>query len=150
MRVPGRILVIDDDQDYLLTVRDVLTEAGYSVDISSSVGAAIDLLWREWETQPDVILLDLWLPSLDGQTFLELYALLPVRHAPVVLVTGVDEEAAREHARMVGAVGHLCKPFGPDALLACVQAAVAASVAATGPSVAHALAMPDASGRVAL
>ncbi len=123
MRAAGVVLAIDDDPDYLAAVRAMLAEAGYLVDTSLSVGGAIDLLWRQWEAQPDVILLDLHLPLLDGRTFAELYAVLPVRHAPLVLVTGAHEQEAREYARLVGAAGLLPKPFDVDELLACIERA---------------------------
>ncbi len=121
MRAAGVVLAIDEAPDYLAAVRAMLAEAGYLVETSLSVGGAIDLLWRQWEAQPDVILLDLHLPLLDGRTFAELYAVLPVRHAPLVVVTGADEQEAREYARLVGAAGLLPKPFDVDELLASIE-----------------------------
>jgi CheY-like chemotaxis protein len=129
MRAAGRVLVVDDDAAFLETVRDALREVGYAVDTAASIGGALDLLWREWQDQPDVILLDLQLPLLDGRTFAELYALLPVRHASIVLVTGVDPNAAGEYAALVGAHDVLLKPFDTDALLAAVHRAGRAGAA---------------------
>ena len=123
MRSAGRVLVVDDDPGVLRLVRDVLQGTGYMVDAAASVGGALDLLWREWEAQPDVILLDLSLPALDGQTFAELYALLPVRHAPLVLVTAAAAREASEYAARIGAQDVLLKPFDTEALLAAVHRA---------------------------
>src|SRR5687767_13216859 len=123
MRSAGRVLVVDDAPDVLELVRDVLQAAGYAVDAAASVGGALDFLWREWEAQPDVILLDLSLPALDGQTFAELYALLPVRHAPLVLVTAADARVASDRAARLGARDVLLKPFDSEALLTAVHSA---------------------------
>src|ERR687886_1453164 len=114
MRVAGRVLLMDDDPEYLAAVGDLLRDEGYVVDVAASTGGALDLLWRDWDQQPDVILLDLHLPRFDGRSFAELYRLLPVPHAPVVLVTGAAE--ADPHA--VGATDVLHKPFALDDLLA--------------------------------
>ncbi len=113
MRAAGRVLLIDDNPDYLAAVGDLLRDEGYTVDAAATTGGALDLLWRDWDQQPDVILLDLHLPLLDGRRFAELYRLLPVPHAPMVLVTGAAE--ADPHA--LGATDVLHKPFTLDDLL---------------------------------
>ena len=114
MRVAGRVLLIDDDPNYLAAVGALLRDEGYMVDGAASTGGALDLLWRDWDQQPDVIQLDLHLPLLDGRSFAELYRLLPVQHAPVILVTG----AADADPQALGATDVLHKPFTLDELLA--------------------------------
>jgi CheY-like chemotaxis protein len=120
MRVAGQVLVIDDDEAFLSAIRALLRDEGYAVETATSVGAALDRLWAEWEQQPDVILLDLHLPSLDGQTFAELYRLLPVPQAPIVVVSGATETEVNQGAQAVNAAGVLLKPFELDELLACI------------------------------
>jgi CheY-like chemotaxis protein len=117
MRIAGRVLLIDDNPDYLAAVGDLLRDEGYVVDAATTTGGALDLLWRDWDQQPDVILLDLHLPRFDGRSFAELYRLLPVPHAPVVLVTG----AAKADPQAIGATDVLRKPFALDDLLTCLH-----------------------------
>jgi CheY-like chemotaxis protein len=124
VRAAGRVLVVDDDLVILEIVRAALRDEGYIVDAAASVGSALDLLWRDWDNQPDVILLDLHLPAHDGRTFGELYALLPVRRAPVVLMTGADPAEAGDAAQVIGAAGVLLKPFALADLLTSVHRAM--------------------------
>jgi CheY-like chemotaxis protein len=65
--------------------------------------------------QPDAILLDLRLPAVDGRTFAELYRALPVRHAPLVLMSALPEAA--DVAPEIDARDVLRKPFELDELL---------------------------------
>lgn len=69
MRAAGRVLVVDDDLDFLEAVRALLRDEGYVVDAAASVGGALDQLWRDWDAQPDAVLLDLHLPDFDGRDF---------------------------------------------------------------------------------
>ena len=77
MRTAGRILVIDEDPRFLATMQDLLMDERYVVDGVTTVGAALDLLWQDWEQQPDAILVAEHLSA--GEPFTELYgALRPV------------------------------------------------------------------------
>jgi CheY-like chemotaxis protein len=114
----GRVLVVDDDGAVRDFLGDALRAAGYAVEAAPDAGAALDLLWSAWDDQPDVILLDLVLPAVDGRGFGELYRELPVRHAPVVLMSAVAE--VEQIAAETGAAAGLRKPFGLDELLATV------------------------------
>ena len=87
----GRVLVVDDDEVVRDFVGAALRAEGYAVAAAPDAGAALDLLWAAWEDQPDVILLDLLLPAVDGRGFTGLYRELPVRHAPIVLMSAQDE-----------------------------------------------------------
>jgi CheY-like chemotaxis protein len=113
-----RVLVVDDDAAVRDLLRDALRVEGYAVATAPDAGTALDLLWAEWERQPAVILLDLLLPAVDGMTFTELYRELPVRHAPVVLMSGLP--AAEAVASEAGVEAVLRKPFDLDLLLATV------------------------------
>ena len=127
MRVAGRVLVVDDDRAYLPVVIDALRDEGYSVDAATSAGAALDHLWAAWHDQPEVILLDLGLPMVDGRTFTESYRLLPIRHAPIILMSGSSK--AQEVAREIDARDVLHKPFHLDELLERLHRATRATAA---------------------
>ena len=114
----GRVLVVDDDEVVRDFVGAALRAEGYAVAAAPDAGAALDLLWAAWEDQPDVILLDLLLPAVDGRGFTGLYRELPVRHAPIVLMSAQDE--LERIAAETGAAAGLRKPFDLDELLATV------------------------------
>ena len=127
MRSAGRVLVVDDDPAILELVDAALRAEGYAVETAADAGTALDWLWATWDAQPDVILLDLQLPAVDGQTFAELYRALPVRHAPLVLMSGLPEAAAV--AQEVAARDVLRKPFDLDDLLERLRRAAQAPTA---------------------
>ncbi len=121
MRRAGWVLVIDDDAALLRLLDDALRQAGYVVETAPAAGIALDRLWAEWDDQPDVILLDLLLPAVDGKTFADLYRALPVRHAPIVLMSALPEAA--EVGPAIEARDVLRKPFDLDDLLERVRRA---------------------------
>jgi len=127
VRSAGRVLVVDDDPAILELVDAALRAEGYAVETAADAGTALDWLWATWDAQPDVILLDLQLPAVDGQTFAELYRALPVRHAPLVLMSGLPEAAAV--AQEVAARDVLRKPFDLDDLLERLRRAAQAPTA---------------------
>jgi DNA-binding response OmpR family regulator len=115
VRSAGRVLVVDDDPAILELLEAALRAEGYAVETAPDAGTALDRLWAAWDAQPDVILLDLRLPAVDGKAFAELYRALPVRHAPLVLLSGLPEAA--DVAPEIGARDVLRKPFALDELL---------------------------------
>ncbi len=111
----GRVLVIDDDDSIRTLVCEALLSEGY-VAVGACNGAeALDLLFQAWEAQPDVILLDMRMPTLDGWKFVEAYRVLPVRQAPIVVMTAARR--AEDSAAQVQADGVLAKPFDLGDLL---------------------------------
>lgn len=110
------VLVIDDDSAFLSLVHDTLVAAGYDVVTASSGPVALDLLWSVGADQPDVILLDLDLPDLDGRQVAKLYRRIPVPHAPVLICSAAADAALQ--ADRLGAAAVLEKPFDLDDLLA--------------------------------
>lgn len=110
--VNGPILVIDDDEDVVVLVEAVLSRDGHRV---IGVTDAREGLAIAEASPPSLVLLDLMLPHMDGETFLDvLHARLRGATPPIVLVTASIER--REVARRVGAAASLEKPFDPDDL----------------------------------
>ncbi|HET9597696.1 MAG TPA: response regulator [Anaeromyxobacteraceae bacterium] len=107
--------VVEDDPDFRELVRDVLERAGWSVDAAEDGFAALSQIRR---VIPDLILLDLRIPNLDGAGVLSLLRSTEVgRRIPVLVMTGggVDDEV-RDLASEV-----LVKPFARADLLRAVQ-----------------------------
>ena len=109
---PGRVLVVDDDGGIREFVRTVLLEEGY--DVAEATDGR-DALERAKTMRPDVILLDMRMPVMNGWEFARMYRERPGPHAPIVIVTAALDVA--KDARDIGADGFLAKPFQLDDLL---------------------------------
>ena len=111
----GTILVVEDEPDLLLVVTLMLEGAGYSVVGASNGEDALALLPRE---QPDLVLLDLRLPGIQGLDVLEhIRNAEPERHVPVVVVSAHASESTLQSAEELGCDGYLIKPFQQEQLL---------------------------------
>lgn len=110
-----RVLVVDDFPDALETTAMVLRFSGHQVNTASSGAEAID---RSLEFRPDLILLDLAMPGMDGfETARRIRALdLPPPPPLLVAVSGHGDSAARQHAAEAGFDLHLLKPVHPGVL----------------------------------
>jgi CheY-like chemotaxis protein len=107
-----RVLVVDDD-DAIREVAQSSLElmADWEVDVASSGQAALDLAIAD---PPDVILLDVMMPSMDGPTtFARLQADARTRDVPVVLLTAKVQPSERRRWEQLGVAGVLAKPFDP-------------------------------------
>jgi CheY-like chemotaxis protein len=125
-----RILVVDDDQAVRDTVRVVLELEGFDVDTTGSGLDAIELAARR---HPQVVVLDVLLPDVDGWAVAE--RLLSDDHAEeiaVVFCTAAAGAASRERARRLGAAGLIGKPFNPERLVRLVVGLVRSQIAAVG------------------
>jgi CheY-like chemotaxis protein len=107
--------VVDDDAGIRDLLDLVLTNAGYTVALAADGLAALTMVEA---VAPDVILLDMRMPVLDGWAFAEAYRRRLGRHAPIVAMTAARD--APEHAAQIAAMGYLTKPFDLADLLACV------------------------------
>jgi DNA-binding response OmpR family regulator len=112
-----KILVVDDDPTVSDVVRRYLERAGFGVTLASDGPAALTSAGRE---QPDLVVLDLMLPGIDG---LEVCRRLRERSpdVPVVMLTALGEEADRVVGLEIGADDYVTKPFSPRELVLRVQ-----------------------------
>jgi DNA-binding response OmpR family regulator len=109
--VTGRVLVVDDDVTVRDVVRRYLERAGHEVRLAGNGEEALRLAER---MRPDLVVLDLMLPGLDG---LEVCRRLRERWAvPVVMLTALGEEEDRIAGLQLGADDYVTKPFSPREL----------------------------------
>lgn len=113
----GTILVIDDSATERAAVEKRLSAAGYTV-VTAVDGR--EGMRRLYETHPDLVLLDIVMPELDGWKTLEL--IRQVSEVPVIMVTGLDTELERIRGLRAGADDYVGKPFSAGELVARVEA----------------------------
>jgi two-component system KDP operon response regulator KdpE len=113
------VLVVDDDPHLLRALRITLTARGYTVTAAADGAAALATASR---TPPDLIILDLGLPDLDGVAVIE--GLRGWCTAPIIILSARQTEPAKVDALDAGADDYVTKPFGMDELLARMRAAL--------------------------
>jgi two-component system, OmpR family, alkaline phosphatase synthesis response regulator PhoP len=121
LRMPReRILVVDDEEDLLELIHYNLTKEGYRVTCVSTGERALKHARSEL---PDLIVLDLLLPNVDGLEVCKLLKNDPrTRHIPVVMLTAKGEEPDVVSGLELGADDYMTKPFSPRVLLARLRA----------------------------
>jgi len=111
---PARILIVDDDSSIRTSVRLCLETAGYVVEQAMHGADALEIIHR---AAPDLVLLDLAMPVMDGMTVLaELRTLFPKQPPRVVVMTAHGSAKTAIQAVRLGASDFLEKPFTPDEL----------------------------------
>lgn len=115
-----RILVVEDDPDIAALVRRYLEKAGYAVDMLASGRDALSAITAQ---PPDLLVLDLMLPHVDGlEICRRLRASAATAATPVIMLTARAEEAERIVGLELGADDYIAKPFSPNELVARVRA----------------------------
>jgi CheY-like chemotaxis protein len=115
MNRTARVLVVEDDDGIRDLIDLVLSAAGYEVLTAPDGAAALDVVGR---LPPDLVLLDMRMPVMDGWEFARRYRARPEPPAPIVVVTAARDAAQR--AEEIDANGYLGKPFDVGELLALV------------------------------
>lgn len=123
----GRILVVDDQPANLRAVSALLTRHGYAVVTADSGEKALGLAA---EVRPDLMLLDMMMPGMDGfALLLQIKQDDALRRVPVVFLTAAQERELLVRAFDAGAVDYVTKPFMPEELIARVSAHVGLKLA---------------------
>ena len=103
------ILVIDDNAEHRELVRRTLTARGYQVFLAADAETGLQ---RAIEQQPDVLVIDLGLPDVDGQTLIgHLKHMAMFADTPIIACTAWPEETARSMVEMYGCDGYISKPI---------------------------------------
>ena len=104
-----RILVVEDEESLLILESILLTSKGYDVQGSTNGQEALDMLA---ESQPDLILLDIMLPNMDGFEVCRRIKEAPeTRHIPVIMLTAKKSREDMAKGHEVGADWYITKPF---------------------------------------
>ncbi|MCC5781741.1 MULTISPECIES: ANTAR domain-containing response regulator [Kocuria] len=120
LRPARRVVVAEDETLIRLDIVEMLQDAGYEVVAEADNGQRAVELAREH--RPDLVLMDVKMPVLDGITAAEQIA--SDRIAPVVLLTAFSQRELVERAREAGAMAYVVKPFTVDDLVPAIEIAI--------------------------
>ena len=114
-----RILIVEDQEDNRMIMRDVLSAAGY--ELIEAVNGK-DGVSRAQSDRPDLILMDIQMPVLDGyEATRQIKADPNLKSTPIIAVTSYALSGDEAKARAAGCDGYVSKPFSPRQLLARVR-----------------------------
>jgi len=117
--VSARIVVVDDEPNILSTVAPLLRSRGYDVSTAINGRLALEIVERE---QPDLLVLDLGLPDIDGVEVCR--RVRETRNIPILVLSARGAEGDKVRALDAGADDYVTKPFGAEELLARIRAAL--------------------------
>ena len=122
-RVPGKVLVIDDDKSARLLLERVLTRAGHKVTLVDNGEQGLSLLQKE---PFDLIITDKNLPGIDGLEVLRL-ARVQLPRLQAIIITGFPTPETKTSAKDLGVFSYVTKPFGILDILGTCDGAINAS-----------------------
>lgn len=118
----GSILIVDDDQDQVDVLAHRLKKQGFSTVLAHQGRVG---LTKARQHRPDVVLLDLRLPDLDGFAVCEELVDSPETcHIPIIIVSGLDQDNIVRSSRTAGCEFFVRKPYDPNVLLTLIQHAI--------------------------
>lgn len=117
----GRILVVDDEADIRVLLKEILSDEGYDVDVAANAGQARASRAR---ATPDLVLLDIWMPDTDGITLLREWSASAAEECPVVMMSGHGTVETAVEATRLGAFDYVEKPLSLAKLLRTVERAM--------------------------
>jgi two-component system, NtrC family, nitrogen regulation response regulator NtrX len=116
----GTVLVVDDEPDIRSTVKEILEDEGYDVVLAATAAAAREARLR---SRPDVVLLDIWMPDLDGISLLREWASAGALACPVIMMSGHGTIETAVEATRLGAYDFVEKPISLAKLLLTIERA---------------------------
>ena len=119
MTARPRILLVDDEIGIQRAVGPLLRSRGYDVDVA---GTGAEALRHMTATPPDLVVLDLGLPDLEGTEVCR--QMRAASAVPIIVLSARAAEADKVHALDLGADDYVTKPFGPEELLARIRVAL--------------------------
>jgi CheY-like chemotaxis protein len=116
------VMIVDDEASLRTLVRANLEVDGLEVSEAVDGAEALEMMRQN---PPDLVLLDIMMPRMDGIEMLEEVAADPeLRDIPVILLTAKGEQEDLEKGAELGARGHITKPFDPEQMVRTVKAAL--------------------------
>lgn len=112
------ILVVEDNAELAKLLELILRRAGYEIVMAEDGPGALNMFHR---MTPDLVLLDIMLPRMDGYEVCDRIRRELHAQIPVIMLSSLDSPLDMERSRTVGATDHIAKPFDRDQLLATIR-----------------------------
>jgi two-component system, OmpR family, alkaline phosphatase synthesis response regulator PhoP len=117
--MPKEILIVDDEPGIVVPIQFLMEQQGYLVMIAERGEDALDLIYKY---KPDLVLLDIMLPGIDGYEVCEIIRLNPdYREIKILFLTAKGREVDIAKGLALGADAYITKPFSNDELVASVK-----------------------------
>ena len=114
-----QILIVDDEPNVVMPIQFLMEQQGYRVMIAERGEDALDLIYQY---EPDLVLLDILLPGIDGYEVCEIIRLNPnYRNVKIIFLTAKGREVEIAQGLALGANAYITKPFSNAALIAKVK-----------------------------
>ncbi len=118
--MPKEILIVDDEPSIVVPIQFLMEQQGYSVVIAENGHDALDMIYKY---TPDLVLLDIMLPGIDGYEVCEIVRLNPkLRGIKIIFLTAKGREVEIAKGLALGADAYITKPFSNAELVAQVKA----------------------------
>ena len=118
--MPKTILIVEDEEDIIELISFHIKKEGFQIEFTTQGDDALTMVEK---VQPDLILLDLMLPGMDGfDVCRELKTSQQFRHIPIIMVSAKSEEPDIVAGLELGAEDYVTKPFSPKILISRVKA----------------------------
>ena len=117
--MPKEILIVDDEPDVVVPIQFLMEQQGYLVMVAERGEDALDLIYQY---KPDLVILDILLPGIDGYEVCEIIRLVPsFRDVKIIFLTARDREVDIAKGLSLGADAYITKPFSNTELVAKVK-----------------------------
>jgi DNA-binding response OmpR family regulator len=120
--MPKEILIVDDEPSIVVPVQFLMQQQGYTVLVAGDGHDALDMIYKY---QPDLVLLDIMLPGIDGYEVCEIVRLNPeLRDVKIIFLTAKGREVEIAKGLALGADAYITKPFSNAELVAKVKTVI--------------------------
>jgi DNA-binding response OmpR family regulator len=117
--MPGKILIVDDEPNIVVPLQFLMEQNGYSVLVAQSGEEALEVISKD---KPDLVLLDIMLPGMDGFEVCEIVRLNPDwRDTKIIFLTAKGRDVDIAKGMLLGADEYITKPFSNQQIIDCVK-----------------------------
>jgi DNA-binding response OmpR family regulator len=117
--MPKEILIVDDESSIVVPIQFLMQQQGYNVIVAENGHDALDMIYKYI---PDLVLLDIMLPGIDGYEVCEIVRLNPkLRNVKIIFLTAKGREVEIAKGLALGADAYITKPFSSAELVAKVK-----------------------------